>query len=200
VGDVHACSQELELLLDKVQPTRVVLLGDLFTKGPKALETWKLIRLWNMEAVRGNHDLALLEDPKRFYDLGLNEEAFNWLAALPLFIEEQNWCAVHAGVNPIHPEKTTMEEAVFLRRWPNDHSKEHPFWWQLYQGKRQIIYGHDARRKIQDHRPKTLGLDSGCVYGGELTGYLLEENRLISVKALAVYQPITLNTVEQKRK
>ena len=35
-----------------------------------------------------------------------------------------------------------------------------------------VIYGHDARRGPQDHRPYTLGLDTGCVYGGQLTGYV----------------------------
>jgi metallophosphoesterase superfamily enzyme len=34
VGDVHGCAYELKKLLKKVQPTRVILLGDLFSKGP----------------------------------------------------------------------------------------------------------------------------------------------------------------------
>ena len=30
----------------------------------------------------------------------------------------------------------------------------------------------------------TIGLDSGCVYGGELSGYLLEEERVVQVPAV----------------
>ena len=44
-----------------------------------------------------------------------------------------------------------------------------------------MLYGHDAKRQLQDHRPHTLGLDSGCVYGFQLTGYLLEEDTLYHV-------------------
>ena len=79
---------------------------------------------------------------------------------------------------------------MYVRRWPNDKSMHNPFWWQLYQGEDLIIYGHDAKRQVQDHRPRTLGLDSGCVYGGKLTGYLLEEDRLISVASTGVHCPI----------
>ena len=51
-----------------------------------------------------------------------------------------------------------------------------------------MIYGHDAVRGLQDHRPRTLGLDTGCVYGGVLTGYLLEDDRIVSVPAMSRYR------------
>jgi len=43
---------------------------------------------------------------------------------------------------------------------------------------------------VDSHRPRTLGLDSGCVYGKTLTGYLLEEDRLIQVPAARVHKPV----------
>ena len=90
-------------------------------------------------------------------------------------------------MNPFKPKATTRREAVTLRRYPNDNNDKSPFWWQVYDKKRLIIYGHDARRGLQDHRPKTLGLDSGCVYGNGLTGYLLEENKLVHIPSQQVY-------------
>ena len=60
VGDVHSCAVELEMLLDAVQPTRVILLGDVFNKGPMPQKTWALIQKWRCEAVLGNHDLAVI--------------------------------------------------------------------------------------------------------------------------------------------
>ena len=56
IGDVHGCSDELEALLQITEPTRIILLGDIFTKGPFPLEVWNLIQSHNMEAVCGNHD------------------------------------------------------------------------------------------------------------------------------------------------
>ena len=65
------------------------------------------------------------------------------------------------------------------------------FWYNKYTGKRRVIFGHDAARgrvRIErDGEPYLIGLDSGCVYGGELSGYLVEEDRIFSVKAHDVY-------------
>ena len=187
VGDVHSCAVELEMLLDAVQPTRVILLGDVFNKGPMPQQTWALIQKWRCEAVLGNHDLAVIgaasTQPPR-----VPIDALDWLKSLPLLIRGGGWVAVHAGLNP--EGETTEIQATRLRRWPDDSSKEHPFWWEVYRGSDLVVYGHDAARGLQDRRPHTLGLDSGCVYGGRLSGYILEEDRLVSVPAQATYRPV----------
>ena len=76
-----------------------------------------------------------------------------------------------------------------MRRFPMD-EPEADFWWRQYEGPPLVLYGHDAVRGLQDHRPHSLGLDTGCVYGGQLTGYLLEADRILSVPALAAYRPV----------
>jgi serine/threonine protein phosphatase 1 len=114
--------------------------------------------------------------------------ALDWLSTLPLFIEGQGWLVVHGGLNPAG--ETTAEQAVRLRRWPDDKEASNPYWWELYRGDRLIIYGHDAVRGLQDHRPRTLGLDTGCVYGGELTGFIIETGELITVPALEAYRSV----------
>ncbi|KAF9100749.1 hypothetical protein BGX27_000262 [Mortierella sp. AM989] len=43
-----------------------------------------------------------------------------------------------------------------------------------------IVYGHDAGRSL-NVMPWSIGLDTGCVYGRELTGYVVETGRIISV-------------------
>lgn len=182
VGDVHGCSMELEALLAQSQPTRVILLGDIFTKGPHPRKVWKLIKKYKMESVLGNHDVRTLESNRPL----LPPKALYWLSHLPLFIQGPSWIAVHGGINPKGP--TLRNEAIYVRRWPMN-EKKNPFWWEGYQGQKLVIYGHDAKRKLQDHRPFTLGLDSGCVYGFALTGYLLEENRIYEIPASSSYSP-----------
>lgn len=194
VGDVHACSMELERLLLEVQPTRCILVGDMFRKGPDDLGVWTLIKKWNLEAVIGNHDVVLGNAMPVHYPAELKR----WIEQLPLWLTGKckrgdgtiKWRAIHAGVHPLKPKKTTFRQAITLRRFPDDKRTSNPFWWELYTKKRLVIYGHDARRGLQDHRPKTLGLDTGCVYGNGLTGYILEEDRLVHVPSQQVYVPV----------
>ena len=65
IGDVHGCSAELAALLELARPTRVILVGDLFTKGPDAAGVWALIVATGAEAVMGNHDAAVIRRQKK---------------------------------------------------------------------------------------------------------------------------------------
>ncbi len=184
VGDVHGCASELEKLLRKAEPDRVVLLGDLFTKGPDPRGVWSLIKEWDAEAVLGNHD----EDVLAHWTPGreLPKKAHRWLKGLPLTLtgshHDQPWVAVHAGVDPRRGHRaTTRRQATNLRTW-----RGRP-WYQAYRRRRLVVHGHDARGGLVDLRPRTLCLDTACVRGGRLTGYLLEEDRLLTVAARRDY-------------
>lgn len=53
-------------------------------------------------------------------------------------------------------------------------------WDFLYRGHTRVVHGHWAMRG--SYRGKsTLGLDSGCVYGGRLTAWCQEEDRTVDV-------------------
>lgn len=180
VGDVHGCADELDRLLRKARPTRVILLGDLFTKGPDPRGVWALIREWKAEAVLGNHD----HDVLRRWTPGrrLPKKAHRWLRKRPLTLTgahaQRPWIAVHAGVHPKRGLKaTTRKHALHLKTW-----KGRP-WYESYRHTPLVLHGHDARGGLIDLRPRTLCLDTGCVRGGRLTGYLLEKDRLVSVRA-----------------
>ncbi len=53
-------------------------------------------------------------------------------------------------------------------------------WDALYRGETLVVHGHWARRGYYRGR-KTLGLDSGCVYGGKLTAWCQDEDRIVQV-------------------
>ena len=192
IGDVHGCSAELQTMILQVQASNIILVGDLFTKGPDPIGVWELIQHYHIQSTLGNHDVAICTTrPKK-----LPFEAYQYIETLPLTIELENCIVVHAGFHPF--EKTTKQQAITIRRVPNDLNDKNPFWWELITTKKLIVYGHDAKRGLQDHRPHTLGLDTGCVYGGHLTGYLVEEDRLISIPARQCYCPIQKPTQEKK--
>ncbi|MDC3132366.1 hypothetical protein OA542_01345 [Opitutae bacterium] len=64
-------------------------------------------------------------------------------------------------------------------------SKSKP-WANYWEEGINVVYGHTPRMRIFKKR-NTLCIDTGCVYGGKLTAYSVEEDRLISVKAKRTY-------------
>jgi hypothetical protein len=174
VGDVHGCASELDLLLRRVQPRRAILVGDLFTRGPDPRGVWDLIRRWDAEAVVGNHDLDVLE--RWTPGVELPKRAFRWLAQLPAVIEGDGWIVVHAAVHPDGPAATTRKIAAGKKAPPGPTP-----WNEHWRGDRLIIHGHESKRGLVDRRPYSLGLDTACHRGGMLTGYVIEDDRLVSV-------------------
>jgi bis(5'-nucleosyl)-tetraphosphatase (symmetrical) len=53
-------------------------------------------------------------------------------------------------------------------------------WDAFYEGSARIVHGHWAWRGHY-RGPRTIGLDSGCVYGGPLTAWCMEEDRVVQV-------------------
>jgi diadenosine tetraphosphatase ApaH/serine/threonine PP2A family protein phosphatase len=196
IGDVHGCADELAALIDQARPCQPVLVGDLYTKGPDAPGVWRIVQAEGARAVLGNHDQWLLEHPSEALALGLPLAALHALAALPLTLELGGITVVHAGLHPVERVAGTGRRlATTVRRWPDDRDRAAPFWWELLGPGPLVVYGHDAARGLQDHRPRSLGLDTGCVYGGQLTGYRVQPDdplggSLLSAPAARAYRPV----------
>jgi bis(5'-nucleosyl)-tetraphosphatase (symmetrical) len=63
---------------------------------------------------------------------------------------------------------------------PDDCPSPHRPWDAFYRGPLRVVHGHWARRGAY-LGPRTMGLDSGCVYGGMLTAWCQEEDRIVQV-------------------
>ena len=215
VGDVHGCAEELQALFELADPDRVVLVGDVFTKGPDPVGVWRLIRETPMVGVLGNHEQRLLdiveggrphdEDGRRCIErLNAYDPAWlPWVRSLPLYREVGSWTVVHAALHPTGLlEDTTPHIATRLRRWPED-AADDPHWWEVYTGRRRVVFGHDARRgfvmKKRFGVPWVVGLDTGCVYGRALTGWIPEQERVLQVPAQRVYCDYRANGRKPRR-
>ena len=121
-------------------------------------------------------------------------ELVPWLEALPLAIDEPRFLLVHAGINPeTGLAGSTPDELVVIRTWPPTGGIEGPRWHDhIAPGGKLIVFGHDAPGGLVVKRPPgagpeaspyLVGLDSGCVFGRELSAYLLEDDRIVQVPA-----------------
>ena len=77
-----------------------------------------------------------------------------------------------------------------IRTWDGKgedvNNKSHPPWHSFYKKKKLVIYGHWAEQGLREGK-NTIGLDSGCVYGGKLSGVFLPERRIEQTPALKNY-------------
>lgn len=205
VGDIHGCYDELMELLASVSfglDDRVVCVGDLVTKGPKNREVLDLfMNDTRFRTVIGNHDLAIrrkwhgeklkLKDAQKVTHKELKSEKdiyLPFLNKLPFTIDLGTHLVVHAGLRPnIELYSQTSEDMTLLRTLgKNRESQDGTPWYQVYDGEKVVLFGHWPAPQPR-RGPKAIGLDTGCVYGYHLTGYIIEEDRLISVAAHDAY-------------
>jgi len=205
VGDVHGCFDELMALMDKVslgEKDRVICVGDLITKGPKNKEVLELfMNDPRFTTVIGNHDLALRrkwngEDielkpaqKETHKELRGEKDAYaSFFNRLPFTIDLDTHLVVHAGLRPnveLHSQ-TTGDMTRLRTLGPDRESDEGTPWYHVYHGEKIVLFGHwpapEPRRGKQ-----AIGLDTGCVYGYNLTAYIIEEDEFVNVTAKTAY-------------
>ena len=199
IGDVHGCLEELQAMITRLKVTdkdRVIMLGDLINRGPNSAGVVRFVHNAGFESLMGNHEdeyLAEFRFEDRYARLReeLGHELHDWIQARPLYIEGERFMAVHAGLEPgRHPSKSRRNILLNIRTWDGSgmdmKNLENPPWYELYQGKRPVFYGHWARQGLNIRR-NTIGLDSGVVYGRKLSAYILEEKKLVQVDAFKVH-------------
>ena len=207
VGDLHGCYDELLALVRLVglgDSDRLVCVGDLVTKGEKSREVLELfMRDARFSSVIGNHDRALLEywkgargkdqlkpsQRKCAKQLKEGRERYAaYLESLPGYIDLGSHIVVHAGLRPgVEVERQSLDDLTELRTLgPERASRVGTPWYEVYEGERTALFGHwpaPAPRR----GPRAIGLDTGCVYGHQLTAYVVETGEFHNVQALRPY-------------
>lgn len=207
VGDIHGCYDELLDLLAEVQfaaGDRLVSVGDLITKGPKSREVLeRFMSDPQFSAVIGNHDLALrrrwngekfkLKESQKPTNKELKkdkERYVGFLNSLPFTIDLGTHLVLHAGLRPgVALHSQTTDDLTELRCLGADRTDRNGTpWYDVYDGEQVVLFGHWPAPQPRRGK-KAIGLDTGCVYGNQLTAYIIETDEFKAVPAHRRYDP-----------
>ena len=202
VGDVHGCLDQLERLLDRVQPDleRDVLLfvGDYIDRGPESrgvvdyvLRLQQKYPREHIICLKGNHEAMLLE-----FLQGVKRERFLFNGGLHTVRDYwgDNWDSLKELLLPPDHEEFYRElrlyyetpEFIFVHGGlkpgvPLEEQQEDDLLW--IRGEfitspedfgRLVIFGHTPfKQPLQ--MPNKIGIDTGAVYGNYLTCLKLPE-------------------------
>jgi serine/threonine protein phosphatase 1 len=191
IGDIHGCLATFKRLLYQInindETDNLYLLGDYVDRGPNSKGVVdKIISLkkegYKIFPIRGNHEQMLISDHnaetvKGWYDMADEElknsfgiknltelpiQYIEFCKSLPFYIMEDNFIAVHAGINFIFDNPLEhSEDILWIRDW---YDKVNYDWLQ----KRKIIHGHtpQTRQEIEEQfkcldETKILNIDCG---------------------------------------
>jgi serine/threonine protein phosphatase 1 len=202
IGDIHGCFQELQDLLQTAEVSasdRIICVGDLLGKGPASVAVldWARARP-NTICIIGNHEARQLKawragaepsekasDVETKKALGADyERLMKWISEWPLYFLGDDFLVSHAGLDPRRSLKDQRPEDFFnIRTIPGTTTP----WFETYKQDQLVLFGHWAK-PAPVLRANAIGLDTGCVYGGHLSAWFLEERRLVQVPARRSYK------------
>ncbi|MDR1451668.1 MAG: metallophosphoesterase [Helicobacteraceae bacterium] len=191
-GDIHGCLDEWRKLRQKIGVNAndcEISVGDLFSKGPKPLETLRYARNEGVITIVGNHEEKYLEiasaekygesiESRSYMEFfnRLNANDLAYLFSSPRFLKIANLTIVHAGLtNSTRLDRLSDDQRSMLTRlrYVGAGAMDYRFWSELYNGNQGfVVYGHtpcDIRKNRH-----ALGIDTGCVYGYKLSAAIFD--------------------------
>ena len=217
IGDLHGVYDETLELLRLVDPTpadHVIFLGDYVDRGVDSAKCVDLVRAREQvqgccAGILGNHEDTHLRNKKKgtskdklpphhVYTIEkLEDKHWQYMWSLPLMIHlpEFNSVVIHSGVWPdISLNKQDRYHLLHLQclgenkrsEWPSKCKEPGMFWSNHWKGPERMIFGHTGLNKPL-RSEFAIGIDTGCVFGRELTAYILPDDRFVQVKAHKKY-------------
>mgnify|MGYP002761537590 FL=1 len=189
VGDVHGSRSALESLLATLDPgpeDLVVFVGDLVRKGPDSPGVVDLVRDGDrLVTVRGNNEQKIVRGDK---DPGwLRDGDREYFESLPIVVSFDDAIVVHGGIDPERPLSDHSAEELLTMRAPHGSGYDGPFWYEDYDGPYRVFFGHTVHERPVE-RDHAIGLDTGCVYGGQLTAYDDRRGEFVTVDPATTHQ------------
>ena len=211
-GDIHGCLEEFKLLRKKIKPTKKdieVVVGDFLNKGLYSLQTLRYIKKHSILSVVGNNEERVLKEFKKGKTSNYHDKDIKFLKSLPYYLRIKNITIVHGGI-PLKVKlnkkltKEQKKEITMLRYYDKElnslswkeKDRLYKYWGELYDGRDGfVVYGHNPFKKPRKDK-FAIGIDTGCVYGGELTAIVFKKKKknydtnsyeLVSVKPKRVY-------------
>ena len=137
IGDVHGCAEEARAAIGAGATYPWILVGDMFRKGPDNMGVWTSDSRMESEGVIGNHDLGFFEKESSGYPKALLEMA--QITCLSGLTENIRIQIARSSGEPcmlvsihLNLRRRQLDEAVTLRRYPNDNNDKSPFWWEVH--------------------------------------------------------------------
>ncbi|MFC1862835.1 metallophosphoesterase family protein [Thermodesulfobacteriota bacterium] len=203
VGDIHGCLDMLRELIDKIEwrpkKDRLIFLGDYVDRGrdPKGVIDFLLELKEESDLVQcllGNHEDLFLDylktgDLKLFLHNGgettllsykvdgkihVPDDHVSFLKSLDTIIEFEEYYIVHAGFRPdVDIHKQAMQDLLWIRD---------PFIFSDYNFGKRVIFGHTpfSSPLVMENK---IGLDTGAVYGNQLSCLELRSMKYYSTEA-----------------
>jgi len=205
VGDIHGCFDKLCALMDKIpidfNRDQLIFIGDYIDRGSSSIEVVDYLvnlkqRLPETIFLKGNHEdmlenyldgsdrfTYLLNGGQRTLDAYLNHsqnpggypvpsEHLEFFNSLHLYYQTDDYIFVHAGLRKKVPlEKQEKMDLLWIRD---------EFIYSDFDFGKRVIFGHTPFREPLVQKNK-IGIDTGAVYGNQLTCIQLPEMNFISV-------------------
>jgi protein phosphatase len=194
---------------------KAIFLGDLVDRGPRIPDVLKLVMSMVADGhalcVPGNHDVKLLrhlsgKEVKVTHGLSdtivqFEAESVEFKKSVAKFIDslighfvldEGKLVVAHAGMKESMQGRSSgavRSFALFGETTGETDEFGLPIrydWAAEYRGKAAVVYGHTPV-PVPQWLNNTINIDTGCVFGGQLTALRYPEKELVSVPALKTY-------------
>lgn len=203
IGDIHGCYAELQALLDAAGLStgdEIIALGDIIDRGPASPAVLDFFRSQPLtRSLQGNHERKHVRAfrgaltaarsqviTRRQFGEASYPAAVEMMAGFPFSCDLPEVVLVHGFWEPGRALADQRENILVGTMSGEAYLKIHyrEPWYAHYDGPKPLVMGHHNYTQSSQplvYRDRVFGLDTGCCYGGALTGLLLPSFRLLSV-------------------